>query len=593
MSAHSGGRRSGVEVAPLSHRVAAMAGYRVAELAVLAVLTAVQGHADPVQDGLIASLYVLITSMFSACIAIRRPGVAVRAFGLSLLVDGVFLQYVHERLGHQVAVDVVLAAQLVAVCLLASFRSGLKLAVWQSVLMLVAWKSEQAHLVPAASALAGLDRQHTIITDMALLWLVVVTTSTAASINERELRRRRYDAESLERLAADLLLDERPDAVLRRLVDFVVDELSARRAVMVRRGPVVAASTDPSSAPGQAVEGQPVGGQLVGGHPVAALSVLAASGAVEQDGARTLLGTPSALDRLPVQRSGPVTASGPAGGATAAGVLAPSGLLDLAASSVEPILALRLDPLRDPFLAALMPGARRLGAIPIGAADAAGNSTVLVAEFGSGNGRGARVERRTVTAATQAAATGAIAYSRALLLAQAQRAASTDGLTGLNNRRTFDETMRKRLATWVEAGEPFALVLADVDHFKSVNDRFGHQVGDEVLQAVARVFAAVALPHEIPARYGGEEFALIVPGADTATAAQSAERLRLGLLEIEQPVRVSASFGVGSVPDDADSVDSLILAADAALLQAKANGRNRVVVAEGSAAPMPASTSTA
>jgi two-component system, cell cycle response regulator len=561
MSAPGDGRRGSVEVAPLSHRVAAMSGYRVAEIVVLTVLALVQGHIDPVQDGVITGAYVLTTGLFSACIVVRRPGVAVRAFGLALLVDGVFLQYVHERLGHQVAVDVVLAAQLVAVCLLASFRTGLKLAVWQSVLMLVAWKSEQAHLVPAPSALIGLDREHAIVTDMALLWLVVVTTSTAASINERELRRRRYDAESLERLSAALLLDERPEAVLRRLVDFVVGELSARRAVVLRR------TAEPS-----------------------AVTLLAASGAVVFHDTPHLLGA-AAVDQVPAQRHGPDPAgpaAGPVDRPAPSDLPVPSGLLDLVASATRPVLALRLDPARDPFLSALMPAARRVGAIPLGATDQNGVSTVLVAEFGSG--RGSRVERRTVTAATQAAATGAIAFSRAQLLAQAQRAASTDGLTGLNNRRTFDETMRRHLATWSDSGEPFALVLADVDHFKSVNDRFGHQVGDEVLQAVARVFATVALPHEIPARYGGEEFALIVPGADTATAAQSAERLRLALLRIEQPVRVSASFGVGSVPADAHSVDSLILAADAALLQAKAGGRNRVLVAGGSAATMPATT---
>ncbi len=582
MSGHGQRRRSSVEVAPLSHRVAAMSGYRVAEIAVLAVLALVDGHLDPSQDGLIAGIYVLTTGLFSACIVIRRPGVAVRAFGLSLLVDGVFLQYVHERLGHQVAVDVVLAAQLVAVCLLASFRTGLKLGVWQSLLMVVAWKSEQTHLVPGPSALTGLDRQHAIITDMALLWLVVVTTSTAASINERELRRRRSDAESLERLAAALLLDERPESVLQRMVDFVVTELSARRAVVLRRSPADS-GLPPDHPPGHL----PRHGEARD-PAVSRVTVLAASGSVEVGEVDRLLGSDPVLDRIPAQRRGPVPASGPVGGPAPAAALAPSGLLDLAAAAAEPVLALRLNPQRDPFLATLMPGARRLGAIPIGAVDPAGASTVLVAEFGSSRGRGGRVERRTVTAATQAAATAAIAYSRAQLLAQAQRAASTDGLTGLNNRRTFDQTMRRHFATWAESGEPFALVLADVDHFKSVNDRFGHQVGDEVLQAVAQVFAAVALPHEIPARYGGEEFALIVPGADTTTAAMSAERLRLGLLEIERPVRVSASFGVGSVPADAHTVDSLILAADAALLQAKAAGRNRVVVAEGSAAPMPA-----
>lgn len=544
MSTDAVDRSRRVEAAPLSQRVAAMMAFRGAVVAVLGALAVLA----PGQDGLpqrtdvvIVALYLAVTAVLSVTVWLPSSQFAVRAFGASLLVDGVFLQYAHERFGHGVAIDVALAAQLVAVCLLASFRTGLKLAVWQSLLLLVALRSEQTGLLPAAPAMAGPglpDREHMLVTDMALLWLVVMTTSVAASINERELRRRRIDAESLERFAAHLLVEQRPTHVLKALVEFVVQELGARRMIVVRHDPGDA--TRPQS-----------------------LEVLAGYG--------SSAAPPSDDDHR-------------------------SAFLTAAAHDARDGLVLRLDPARDPFLAALLPGARRLAAVPLGGG-ATGTRLWAVTEFGGtrgtrstgsarsarGAGRG-RVERRTVSAAGQAASTAALAYSRAELLDQAQRAASTDGLTGLANRRTFDETMRTLHAAWQERGVGFALVLADVDHFKSVNDRFGHQVGDEVLQAVARVFAENAVEPAVPARYGGEEFAMIVPLAGADRAAEQAERLRRALHDIERPVRVSASFGVACIPADADSVDAVILAADAALLQAKERGRDRVVLATSSAA---------
>ena len=127
-------------------------------------------------------------------------------------------------------------------------------------------------------------------------------------------------------------------------------------------------------------------------------------------------------------------------------------------------------------------------------------------------------------------------------------------------------------------------MLVDVDYFKSVNDRFGHQVGDQVLQAVAAALAGCAPAEALAARYGGEEFALVLPSTSTAEAAQIAERMRQTLHALDRPVQVSASFGVAAVPEDAEDVDTVIRAADAALLTAKAQGRDRVVVA----APAPA-----
>jgi diguanylate cyclase (GGDEF)-like protein len=424
--------------------------------------------------------------------------VAVRSFGISLLVDGVFIQTAHERLGHGPGVDSVVAAHLVATCLLASFRTGQKLAVWQSMLMVLAWRGEQNGLLPHAVGMLGADREKTVITDTLLIWLVAITTSVAAAINERELRRRRYDAEALERLAASLLTDELSGAVIHRLRAFVVEELGVLRAVVVNHGG-------------------------------------------------------------PAQR--------------------PSALLDLASGREGATQALRLDSTRESVLNAELPDALRLAAIPLRSPYDGEGSRFLVMEFGKVSWRTGRVERRVLAAATQAAATAAIALSRAELIEQAQRAAVTDGLTGLPNRRAFDVKMAECERAWREEGMPFAVALADVDHFKSVNDRLGHQVGDQVLAAVATLLLEAAGRGPFVARYGGEEFALVLPGGDAAAAAALAERVRRSLREADHAVRVTASLGVAAVPEDADSVESVVRAADTALYHSKNTGRDRVTLA--------------
>ncbi|MBK6870306.1 MAG: GGDEF domain-containing protein [Kineosporiaceae bacterium] len=489
-------RRSGIEVAPLSQRTAAMAFFRLAAVVVLGVLGGLQTDLTA-GDAWVVGGYVISTGLLSAVVWTRFTTLAVKAFGVSLLLDGVFVQYAHDRLGHGLATDTVVAAFLVAVCLLASFRTGLKLAVWQSLMLVIAWRGEESGLFPRVPGTPGISREILVVTDTLVLWLVVIVTSVAASINERELRRRRYDAESLERLASALLTDETPGAVTERLRHFVVDELGASRAVVRHR----LAQDDTASA-----------------------------------------------------------------------------YLDLAATRPGATLALRLDPRLDPDLAAELPGARRLAAIPL-RGSSEGRQQFLVLDFGPSRWRSHRVERRVIEAATQAAATAALALARAQLMEQAQRAAVTDGLTGVANRRAFDTALAEHERAWRERATPFVLVLVDVDFFKKVNDVHGHPVGDQVLAAVARVLTEQAGARAFVARYGGEEFAMIMPGMDTAAAAVLADRVRLGLPLADSPVKVTASMGVAGVPEDADGIEAVIRAADDALLLAKRTGRNRVVIA--------------
>jgi diguanylate cyclase (GGDEF)-like protein len=129
--------------------------------------------------------------------------------------------------------------------------------------------------------------------------------------------------------------------------------------------------------------------------------------------------------------------------------------------------------------------------------------------------------------------------------------------------------------------------MLDLDHFKQINDEYGHQQGDEVLELVADLLRDFSRDIDAPARYGGEELAIVLPQTDSEGAEQLAERIREAVEQLEVPrvdgngsLRLQASFGVAAVPESATDRESLIAAADAALYRAKRGGRNRVARAE-------------
>lgn len=162
-----------------------------------------------------------------------------------------------------------------------------------------------------------------------------------------------------------------------------------------------------------------------------------------------------------------------------------------------------------------------------------------------------------------------------------------DGLTGIANRRHFDQVLHKEWTRLERTGQPLALVMLDVDWFKRYNDHFGHQAGDECLRAVAQAISGVSRASDLVARYGGEEFVIIAPGTDGLQAQQMAQRAcdavrTLGLphpLAYEAVVTVSCGVAV-TVPGPDDNLENLLGQADDALYEAKAQGRNRVVLAE-------------
>jgi two-component system, cell cycle response regulator len=433
------------------------------------------------------------------------------ALTVSLLGDGVLLAIGWWALGGlagQVGHLVVLHA--VAVTLLASFRTGTKIALWHSVLALLFLEATAAGLlgpaVPVPLATFG--------GYLAAIWITVLATASFAAMNERELRRRRYDSEVLRALGLAVAPEHDPTRVASLLARFAQDELQASRCAV-------------------AVQPRDGAGSETGGGFVV---TIAADGAVN-------------VHRRPT------------------GVPAPAG-------PPATLLSRRLDPDRQAWLTTLMPDARNVIEVPFDTEEASG---VLVVEYPkrSPQRSSQRVERRVVNTAEQATAHAGVAIGRAILTDRIRTAAETDGLTGVANRRRFDSVLEAELRRATQV----AVLLVDLDHFKSVNDEHGHLVGDEVLRQAAHAIQAVTGDRGMVARYGGEEFAVILTGVDEATALDIAERTRHAIATAPTSVPITASLGVAGCPLHGRSTAHLLAAADAALYEAKRTGRDRAVLA--------------
>jgi diguanylate cyclase (GGDEF)-like protein len=156
----------------------------------------------------------------------------------------------------------------------------------------------------------------------------------------------------------------------------------------------------------------------------------------------------------------------------------------------------------------------------------------------------------------------------------------TDPLTGLANRRYFDERIRQAVSLAQRQAQPLTVVMTDIDHFKSVNDRFGHDVGDRVLKGYARLMTEMTRTEDLVARWGGEEFILMLPVTGGRQAREVTERIRVALPQKDlagNGHRVTASFGISQLLPG-ESIAELIKRADTALYQAKHGGRNRTMV---------------
>jgi diguanylate cyclase (GGDEF)-like protein len=176
----------------------------------------------------------------------------------------------------------------------------------------------------------------------------------------------------------------------------------------------------------------------------------------------------------------------------------------------------------------------------------------------------------------------AISLQNARMVQSLEEQATTDGLTGLVNHRTFQERFSTMIGRADRHKFRIAILLTDIDHFKKVNDTYGHPTGDAVLKRVAAILKASARKIDIVARYGGEEFALVLEGTDRAGARQLAERIREEVAQqtfesAKGPFKATLSLGVSVYPDDGKTKQEVIACADKALYAAKHGGRNRTV----------------
>jgi two-component system, cell cycle response regulator len=161
-----------------------------------------------------------------------------------------------------------------------------------------------------------------------------------------------------------------------------------------------------------------------------------------------------------------------------------------------------------------------------------------------------------------------------------RHAALTDALTGMQNRRYFDDALREYLEAFRDIRKPVGLMILDLDHFKQINDTHGHDIGDAVLREVAECLLSMTRYHDVVARLGGEEFAIVVPNMAHDKLTGFAERIRTTVSELtivtrSARLKVTASFGL-AVWDGKETADEFLRRADAQLYEAKRTGRNRV-----------------
>jgi diguanylate cyclase (GGDEF)-like protein len=163
--------------------------------------------------------------------------------------------------------------------------------------------------------------------------------------------------------------------------------------------------------------------------------------------------------------------------------------------------------------------------------------------------------------------------------------AEHDGLTGLWNHRVIVERLGEEMNRSLRDGTPLSVILVDVDHFKKINDSFGHLAGDLVLKEIGTIFMRSLRPYDCVGRYGGEEFLLILPNCEIESALIRGEQLRVAvqsarIMDGETMLQVTASFGVASALPFHYEAETVIRAVDAALYRAKSSGRNCVIQAE-------------
>jgi diguanylate cyclase (GGDEF)-like protein len=435
-----------------------------------------------------------------------------------LPLDAVYLAIMTTPSGGPRSPLVILfAVQLIAVTILGSERAGLRLALWDTFLFIVIPTLSLSSRIGELLGVKQVAVPPASETTLAILgfWAVAICTAVFSSVSERELRRSKEQITSLASMASELEGTDEEDQILAILLRTLVRSFGFKRGVLwCVRG---------SRPVGLAL---PAPDAMVGNVPVPPLA---------------------RADRVAV----------------------------LAWADREPQLVRRLGSEEEPVAAGLLPGAANIVVLPL---QIEGNDLgIILLEYG-GHALNARIPKRTLLLLSQFAGHASLVLRNARLLAERERLAAIDGLTGLANRREFDQVLAGEVNRSVRSLEPVSLVVFDLDHFKSVNDTRGHLAGDEVLRSIAAVMGGAVREMDLVARYGGEEFALILPRCDRDDAVRVVERITSASRQRADLDGVTLSAGVATLPLNANDAISLVAAADEALYESKRAGRDRYTV---------------
>jgi diguanylate cyclase (GGDEF)-like protein len=458
----------------------------------------------------VAIAYVLVIGAIEL-LRRRAPEHAARLLSGTVLVDGfVVALAVAMTGGYRSPLLFLVFLDVMAVTVLASYRTGLKLAIWCALLLLLMHAADRAGLVSTGSSVT--DR--VAVVSAATFLLFAVCAAVFSSVNERALRHSRSQLELLVDLGTELERVHRVDDVVGTLARHMCDRLAFRRAaVLVHR------------------DDRWIGAIAGGG-------VLALCDTV-------------------------------------------GGQAPVVVSAWEANAPLLLRTIEDPLLDGVLPEARNAVVAALTVDDEP--LGVAIGEWGGGDE--ARIPMLTVQALAQAATHTALALRNAALLDEVERLATRDALTSLANRRLFEESLARETARSRRLRTPLSLVVLDVDHFKQVNDTYGHLTGDAVLREVARAIETGIKSFDVAARYGGDEFVVLLPGCGASDAVGVAERVRTQVAREVHGAPVTLSAGVATMPDNAIDSERLVAAADGALYEAKRGGRDRVAASVRAAEP--------
>ncbi|MDQ8047155.1 MAG: diguanylate cyclase [Solirubrobacteraceae bacterium] len=519
---------SAVDLVPLGERMRMISAFRgtAAALIIIGWLVVPSTRGDvSLHTTVIVVLAYLAGTLLVEAVWRRTNHTARFLFGVIAMSDSIFLAWSsYGSAGLDTPLRYLVLLQLITVCLLASFRTGLKLAAFNAWLLIGACyiqESGVANVLGGQTITFGDATFRAVGIEVAVYFLVTLVTTSFAAINERELRRRRYDLEELAQFALRLEEVSKPEEVAEVLLAGVAEIYGCEPSTVVRRDE----------------EGL--------------LRSLAARGlgddADASDEIGPILYTPE-LDAPVVAR---------------------------AMSEDQTLLVRRTNKTKDSVLGRFAVGAN-VAIIPL-----RGDHGVVVGALVAEQpvGRGTRIERRVLTMMERFASHGSLALENAYLLAEVRALAITDPLTGLANRRHLDNTLDRATAQAAKGHGTVSLMMIDIDHFKRLNDTYGHQTGDDILKLVARALESDLRAGDLAARYGGEEFSVVMPGASGAEVRAAAERIRQSIMRLPHEIDVTISVGVAWAPDHGTTRLELTKAADAALYDAKESGRNRVELA--------------